>query len=656
MWLATTCFVLTATISGTPSARIWHVHASATGANTGGSWSDAFAELQSALAVAQDGDQIWVAKGTYLPDYDVATGFHTADREASFELILGVALYGGFLGVESTLEDRTWLFEETVLSGDIGYPDFANDNSFHVVRGSTIDDTTILDGFTIRGGRTPSTLFEKCGAGMFLESANPTISNCRFTDNVSHQNGGAICNYDSNPLILDCQFVGNQAIAYGGAIYNGGGSPRIAGCTFAENNALFGGAISNGVSSPFITECAFIGNEAHYSGGGIYDDHDSHSTITSCAFQRNLAGSGGAIAIFYRSPVRGSPTKVSMCSFRENSAYSSGGAIYVFYASAAIWNCSFAANVAFHGGGAIYNYGIGTNPNYDTKLEVSASEFYHNEVYGWGGAIDVIDTIGSIMNCRLAGNKSDFYGGGISTFGESEINIQNCILTGNNSVVHGGAVNSIYGSHPKIVGCTIVGNIAGIDGPALYAQQDTVTTISNSIIRGNLGLYPEQIADSLGSLTTVEDSNIEGGWAGDGNIDLGALFNRDASDGADGWGDNLATPFVDEGANDDFGDLRLQWGSPCINSGDPDFAPEPGESDLDGHARVLCGRVDMGAYESGIGDVNCDQSIDASDFASWPTCSDVGSVPPECVPLDFDNDGDVDLADFAAMQRLSWDQ
>ena len=58
------------------------------------------------------------------------------------------------------------------------------------------------------------------------------------------------------------------------------------------------------------------------------------------------------------------------------------------------------------------------------------------------------------------------------------------------------------------------------------------------------------------------------------------MFVRPPDSGPDGaW----------DGVDDDYGDLRLQGGSPCINAGDPDFTPQPGETDLDGHARVLCG-------------------------------------------------------------------
>src|SRR5262245_2166627 len=68
----------------------WYVNASAMGANTGETWADAFMSLQEALNfVGFDGEEIWVARGTYRPtDLD--------DRTMSFDLHDGLALYGGF--------------------------------------------------------------------------------------------------------------------------------------------------------------------------------------------------------------------------------------------------------------------------------------------------------------------------------------------------------------------------------------------------------------------------------------------------------------------------------------------------------------------------------------------------------------------------------
>ena len=46
-------------------------------------------------------------------------------------------------------------------------------------------------------------------------------------------------------------------------------------------------------------------------------------------------------------------------------------------------------------------------------------------------------------------------------------------------------------------------------------------------------------------------------------------------------------------ANPGAGDFHLTGSSPAIDAGDPAFVADPGETDLDGGARVLGPRVDM---------------------------------------------------------------
>ena len=45
------------------AGNIIYVNAGAAGGNNGTSWTDAYTDLQSALARASAGDEIWVAKG-----------------------------------------------------------------------------------------------------------------------------------------------------------------------------------------------------------------------------------------------------------------------------------------------------------------------------------------------------------------------------------------------------------------------------------------------------------------------------------------------------------------------------------------------------------------------------------------------------------------
>ncbi len=64
-------------------------------------------------------------------------------------MIEGVTLYGGFSGDETTLDERDWTRNLTVLSGDIGESGNQADNSMSVVKGA---DDAIIDGFVIEDG------------------------------------------------------------------------------------------------------------------------------------------------------------------------------------------------------------------------------------------------------------------------------------------------------------------------------------------------------------------------------------------------------------------------------------------------------------------------------------------------------------------------
>jgi len=211
----------------------------------------------------------------------------------------------------------------------------------------------------------------------------------------------------------------------------------------------------------------------------------------------------------------------------------------------------------------------------------------------------------------------------------------------------------LYYSSPTIVNTIVAFNSSGIH--ANLEEPDT-PTLRYNCVSGN---------------TTYDYGGLEDPTGTDGNISLEPLLVRNPDDGGDGWGDDPDTPDVDEGFNDDFGDLRLSPDSPCIDAGDVEALPadspdldsdgntaEPISIDLDGHARVLCGGVDMGAYESGIGDYQCDGDVDLDDFGVWEACMTGPAVgpgdepyPAGCVAFDFELDGDVDQVDAAAWQR-----
>ena len=241
------------------------------------------------------------------------------------------------------------------------------------------------------------------------------------------------------------------------------------------------------------------------------------------------------------------------------------------------------------------------------------------------------------------------------------------------TVLGGGMCN--YGSNSMVTNFTLSGNFSAYGGGEMYNAGESLTVTNCIFWRDS----PNEIVNGS-STPTIRFSDVHGGLPagtvdGGGNIDSDPMFVRNSSDGGDGWGDDPGTPDVDEGVNDDYGDLRVQGGSPAINAGDLTLFAAPGETDLDEHARVLCGRVDMGAYEFGIGDYDCDRSVNLMDFNAWKGCMtdphDVRGLAPAaltgprdqsaidnrqlaigCEGLDFAGDGDVDLLDFAAFQSV----
>jgi hypothetical protein len=306
------------------------VDAGAMGADDGTSWADAYVHLQDALDdafLSATDDRIWVAAGTYNPDQ--GGGETPGDRNASFDLLEGVAIFGGFAGGETKLSQRDFFANATILDGDLSGDDgpaFANngENSFHVVQADSVDDTAVLDGFTVRGGNA-NTGSNETGGGLYSSEATPTVRNCRFVANSSEQFGGGAAFRLADVIVRRCTFAGNRSNNAGGLfVFNG--NYVITGCEFTANAAIESGGFGGG-------------------GGGLGVNNFANAVVANCRFYVNEASTGGGLQNF-------ETTTLVNCVFTGNNALEYGGAVNN-RESMAVYNCTFANNEAAISGGGL---------------------------------------------------------------------------------------------------------------------------------------------------------------------------------------------------------------------------------------------------------------------------------------------------------------
>ena len=234
-----------------------------------------------------------------------------------------------------------------------------------------------------------------------------------------------------------------------------------------------------------------------------------------------------------------------------------GAGIYCSGSSPKISNNAITGNMAYSSfayGGGIY-YGGSSSPiikNNVIKNNSASAEKYDDAAVAKGGGIYCVGSGGKIINNIIIENEAEAYsveygdyayGGGIYVGSSTQIT---------NNVISGNSVNASFKY-----------------GGGIYCSSSSNANIKNSIIRGN---SPDEIWGN----PTVTYSDVEGGWAGEGNINADPLFRT-----YHGF------------------DYLLQRASPCIDAGDP--AIEDGFDWPNSYNNAP--RSDMGAY-GGPGNVN----------------------------------------------------
>ena len=321
----------------------------------GDDWSNP-CDLQYLLNLLTSGGEIWAKAGTYKPG---------TDRNSTFQLRDGIAIYGGFAGTETSREQRDPSANVTILSGDLNGNDNSNtlpdeptrsENVFHVVSSSGAGSSAILDGLTITGG------------------------NANMDYGTHRARGGGMWNGNGSPTLMNSTFIGNSSLELGGGMYNESNSqPALTNVVFTNNSSEGGGGLTNYRSHPILTNVTFANNVATYSGGGVLNLSESNPTFLDVTLANNSAFSfSGGMGNYGSSP------SISNSTFYDNHASGNdhplhtfdrtppfGGGLYNSSSNPTIQNTTFVGNTTGNGNNQIGGSAIGNQGSDPTLIHVT---------------------------------------------------------------------------------------------------------------------------------------------------------------------------------------------------------------------------------------------------------------------------------------------
>ena len=395
----------------------------------------------------------------------------------------------------------------------------------------------------------------------------------------------------SGPTISNCRIVG----CLGPAVRTSDASPLIVGCTLRNNS---GPAISCTGGRPVISACSVSENVTDPYPAAIFCE-ESDATILDTSVAWNIGAWGAGVAAW------GGHIRVQDCRIDYNMSPLFAGGLATESTDVTINQCRFSWNIGGYAGDG------GVTCLYGTA-EIGNCVIVDNV----GGGFKAYDNDPVVVNCTISGNVSE--AGGIS-FSRGDLSVVNSIIW-ENSAPHA----------PEAPQIAIFNSY--------YDPQATLTASYTDIQRGADGVYA--------------DAGCTINW-GNGNIDVLPQFGNPAS----GYWLTPGSPCIDAGDNNGVppdvldldGDGNVEEPTPFDVEGESRFVDDSGMRDIGSGTPPI---VDIGAYE--FQEDTCFADLDGDRTVAMPDVEllllnygkTTGVVYSDG---DLDRDGQVDLADLAAL-------
>jgi virulence-associated protein VapD len=443
------------------NSEVIFVNQDATGANTGASWYNAYADLQDALATYTEEKEIWIAGGVYVPT-------STSDRTISFNLPANVEIYGGFSGIELLREARDWQINSTILSGKIGSAN-ADDNSYHVLEINNAN-AVILDGLRIKDGFANGSSPDSHGAAFRIEATDVHLRNCQVSNHYASYCGGVFVDTGSQLYATDCLFSDNTAEATGAILGSAGSYVEISNSEIRDNvvDGSGGGISVFGTYSFYNSE--FNNNVGGTTGGCLALTIGSSGTIDNCTFSQNSAATGvGTISM------SGLSTNISNCVFNGNSGGSTVGAIDLINGIGHVEGC------LFHDNSSNATAALRVNP-LATGFIVNCTFTENISNSGTDSCVNLDGNGGEFTNCIVWNNETSI------PFEQSASNANpsHCIIQG------GATGTDIHDCDPNFIDPSADDFQISSNSPAFNSGLNASSTLATDL-NGFTRIYPTKV-------------------------------------------------------------------------------------------------------------------------------------------------------------------